>query len=148
MHLKQQSINHQPQSINQQSTNQHQVFNYQAVGNLELTPQERLGFFVTGNYDFSEEVNVEVLGHLFERSITELEKLRVGGLFALKANLEAKAEYARWVYGVDRREIKMARISGDVAFTPAEIDFGNIQRAKRPVSQSTFSTTGRSATGT
>ncbi len=41
-----------------------------------------------GNYDFSEEVNVEVLGHLFERSITELEKLRVGGLFALKANIE------------------------------------------------------------
>ncbi|MBK8915867.1 MAG: N-6 DNA methylase [Phycisphaerales bacterium] len=36
-----------------------------------------------GNYDFSEEVNVEVLGHLFERSITELEKLRVGGLYAL-----------------------------------------------------------------
>ena len=41
-----------------------------------------------GNYDFSEEVNVEVLGHLFERSITELEKLRVGGLFALKAGVE------------------------------------------------------------
>lgn len=39
-----------------------------------------------GRYDFSEEVNVEVLGHLFERSITELEKLRVGGLYALKAN--------------------------------------------------------------
>lgn len=40
-----------------------------------------------GAFDFSEEVNVEVLGHLFERSITELEKLRVGGLFALKANI-------------------------------------------------------------
>lgn len=36
-----------------------------------------------GEYDFSEEVNVEVLGHLFEKSITELEKLRMGGLFAL-----------------------------------------------------------------
>jgi hypothetical protein len=41
-----------------------------------------------GRYDFSEEVNVEVLGHLFERSITELEKLRVGGLFALKGAVE------------------------------------------------------------
>lgn len=41
-----------------------------------------------GEYDFSEEVNVEVLGHLFEQSITELEKLRVGGLFALKAGVE------------------------------------------------------------
>ena len=46
------------------------------------------GFKGFGSYDFSEEVNVEVLGHLFERSITELEKLRVGGLFALKANIE------------------------------------------------------------
>ncbi len=39
-----------------------------------------------GLYDFSEEVNVDVLGRLFERSITELEKLRIGGLYALKAN--------------------------------------------------------------
>lgn len=36
-----------------------------------------------GKYDFRQEVNVEVLGHLFERSITELEKLRKGGTFAL-----------------------------------------------------------------
>ena len=36
------------------------------------------GFAGFGTFDFSEEVNVEVLGHLFERSITELEKLRVG----------------------------------------------------------------------
>lgn len=42
-----------------------------------------------GEYDFAQEVNVEVLGHLFERSITELEKLRVGGLFALTQGEEA-----------------------------------------------------------
>ncbi len=46
------------------------------------------GFRNFGTFDFSEEVNVEVLGHLFERSVTELEKLRVGGLFALKAAIE------------------------------------------------------------
>lgn len=43
-----------------------------------------------GEYDFSEEVNVEVLGHLFERSITELEKLRIGGRGALLAGLEGE----------------------------------------------------------
>jgi len=43
------------------------------------------GFRTIGSFDYSEEVDVEVLGHLFERSITELEKLRVGGLFALQA---------------------------------------------------------------
>ena len=46
------------------------------------------GFSSIGEFDFSEEVNVEVLGHLFERSVTELEKLRVGGLFALQSAIE------------------------------------------------------------
>ncbi len=60
-----------------------------AINALELTNEKWTnGFAGFGSYDFSEEVNVEVLGHLFERSITELEKLRVGGLFALKANIE------------------------------------------------------------
>lgn len=59
------------------------------IDNLELDDEPwTSGFKGFGGYDFSEEVNVEVLGHLFERSITELEKLRVGGLFALKANIE------------------------------------------------------------
>lgn len=61
-----------------------------AINALELVdPKWTNAFAGFGTYDFSEEVNVEVLGHLFERSITELEKLRVGGLFALKANMEA-----------------------------------------------------------
>jgi outer membrane receptor protein involved in Fe transport len=32
------------------------LFNYQAVGNVELSPQERAGLFVTGNYDVTEGV--------------------------------------------------------------------------------------------
>lgn len=36
----------------------------------------------------------------------------------------AKAEYARWVYGVDRRAIKLVRINGDPAFTgPQRLHF-------------------------
>jgi hypothetical protein len=58
------------------------------INALELAGEKWTNAFVGfGKYDFSEEVNVEVLGHLFERSITELEKLRVGGLFALHANI-------------------------------------------------------------
>jgi len=55
------------------------------LDDLELDDVWTDGLKNIGTFDFSEEVNVEVLGHLFERSITELEKLRVGGLFALKA---------------------------------------------------------------
>lgn len=49
------------------------------------------GFRGFGHYDFSEEVSVEVLGHLFERSITELEKLRVGGWPAMRTGLSETA---------------------------------------------------------
>jgi hypothetical protein len=60
------------------------------INALELEDEKWTNSFAGfGAYDFSEEVNVEVLGHLFERSVTELEKLRVGGFFALKANLDA-----------------------------------------------------------
>jgi hypothetical protein len=61
-----------------------------AINSLDLEdPKWTTAFTGFGDFDFSEEVNVEVLGHLFERSITELEKLRVGGLFALKGAVEA-----------------------------------------------------------
>lgn len=59
------------------------------IDELELSDDEWASAFRGfGDFDFSEEVNVEVLGHLFERSITELEKLRGGGLFALKSAVE------------------------------------------------------------
>jgi hypothetical protein len=51
------------------------------VDNLELDDKWTHFFKSIGDYDFKDEVNVEVLGHLFERSVTELEKLRVVGLF-------------------------------------------------------------------
>lgn len=52
-----------------------------AVDNLELDDEWTSFFREVGGYDFRDEVTVEVLGHLFEKSITELEKLRQGGLF-------------------------------------------------------------------
>ncbi len=64
-----------------------------AINSLELEHQKWTnGFVGFGQYDFSEEVNVEVLGHLFERSITELEKLRVGGPTSLLARLDEPTE--------------------------------------------------------
>jgi len=36
------------------------AFNYQAVGNLELTPQERTGLFVTANFDINDNVTAYV----------------------------------------------------------------------------------------
>lgn len=53
------------------------------VDDLDLPDQWTDVFRNIGEYDFEQggEVSVEVLGHIFERSITELEKRRVAGLF-------------------------------------------------------------------
>jgi hypothetical protein len=55
------------------------------VDNLELGDEWTHFFKQIGDYDFKDEVNVDILGHLFERSVTELEKLRVVGLFGKQA---------------------------------------------------------------
>ncbi len=79
---------------------------------LELAESKWTNAFVGfGKYDFSEEVNVEVLGHLFERSITELEKLRVGGLFALKANING--ENGNGATKTANRRRKQGKTSGE-----------------------------------
>ena len=53
------------------------------VDDLDLGDEWADVFRHIGSYDFREEgeINVDVLGHLFERSITELEQRRVTGLF-------------------------------------------------------------------
>lgn len=60
-----------------------------AVDNLELDDKWTHFFSGISKYDFRDEVNVDVLGHLFEKSITELEKLRTVGLFG---SLAAQAD--------------------------------------------------------
>jgi len=52
------------------------------VDDLQLEDEWTNFFKSVGTYDFRDEINVDVLGHIFEKSITELEKIRLGGLFA------------------------------------------------------------------
>ncbi len=77
---------------------------------LKLADSWTDGFKNIGTFDFSEEVNVEVLGHLFERSVTELEKLRVGGLFALKTSAEPPPEA---VFGTRKKKGVKVKASDD-----------------------------------
>ncbi|MBI4569276.1 MAG: N-6 DNA methylase [Planctomycetes bacterium] len=85
-----------------------------AIDDLELDDKKWTNAFAGfGEYDFSEEVTVEVLGRLFERSITELEKLRVGGLFALKANIERENGHGHASRAKATGETKSAGGMGD-----------------------------------
>ncbi|MBM3333252.1 hypothetical protein FJY63_01180, partial [Candidatus Sumerlaeota bacterium] len=51
------------------------------VDNLQLDDEWTLFFDGIGNYDFRDEVNVDVLGHIFERSVNDIERIRLGGFF-------------------------------------------------------------------
>ncbi len=51
------------------------------VDNLQLDDSWTNFFNTVGSYDFRDEVNVDVLGHLFEKSVGELERLRSVAFF-------------------------------------------------------------------
>jgi len=61
------------------------LFAQSPVDTLDLDDKWTKFFKEVGTYDFADEINLDVLGHLFEKSITELERLREGALFGEEA---------------------------------------------------------------
>jgi hypothetical protein len=59
------------------------------VDDLQLDDEWTNFFRAVSTYDFRDEVNVDVLGHIFEKSVAELERLHHTGLFGLAAGGEA-----------------------------------------------------------
>ncbi len=53
------------------------------VDDLQLEDDWTHFFRTISTFDFRDEVNVEVLGHIFEKSVAELEKMRQFGVFSL-----------------------------------------------------------------
>jgi len=78
------------------------LFDAHPCDELELDDSWTNFFQAVGNYDFADEVNLDVLGHLFERSITEIEKLRISGLFGDKEKAE---QYARMPQSAKRKQL-------------------------------------------
>jgi len=58
------------------------------VDNLQLEDGWTDFFYNVSKYDFRDEVSVEVLGHLFEKSINDIEKIKKGGLFDEKIDTD------------------------------------------------------------
>ena len=88
------------------------LFAPHAVDELELPDTPWTTFFNSiSTYDFADEVNLDVLGHLFERSITELEKLKESGLFG---DAEKASRYASMPQSVKRKRL-------GVYYTPPEL---------------------------
>ena len=64
------------------------------IDDLQLDDDWTEFFNHVGDYDFRDEVNVEVLGHLFEKSVAEIEKLRSGGLYRSTERTRARKRHA------------------------------------------------------
>ncbi len=78
---------------------------------LELDDDWTHFFHYIAGYDFADEVNLDVLGHLFERSITELEKLKTTGLFE---DAEKVEQYATMPQSAKRKQL-------GIYYTPPEL---------------------------
>jgi hypothetical protein len=88
------------------------LFQPHDVDDLELPDDPWTTFFRTiSSYDFADEVNLDVLGHLFERSITELEKAKLGGLFG---DQEKAERFATMPQSVKRKQL-------GIYYTPPEL---------------------------
>ncbi len=88
------------------------LFAPHVVDALELPDEPWTNFFKTlSGYDFADEVNLDVLGHLFERSITELEKQKESGLFG---DAEKAERFASMPQSAKRKQL-------GVYYTPPEL---------------------------
>ncbi len=95
------------------------LFAVHPVDNLELPDDPWTNFFHTvGGFDFADEVNLDVLGALFERSITELEKLKETGLFG--GSPQKAREYAEMPQSAKRKRL-------GIYYTPEELTLRIVQ---------------------
>jgi hypothetical protein len=82
-----------------------------ALDDLQLEDRWTDFFKSIGEYDFGSEVGVDVLGHLFEKSINDIERIRVtGGLFETKYDEPISPKMAK----------SAERKRGGVYYTPPE----------------------------
>jgi hypothetical protein len=88
------------------------LFQVSPADDLNLEDDWTHFFNYVAGYDFADEVNLDVLGHLFERSITELEKLKASALFG---GSPARAqEYATMPQSAKRKQL-------GIYYTPSEL---------------------------
>ena len=80
------------------------------VDDLQLDDDWTDFFKTVGGYDFAHEINVDVLGHIFEKSINDIEKVRLAGLFEPEEDEKARP----------RMRKSAERKKGGVYYTPPE----------------------------
>lgn len=86
------------------------AFNYQAVGNLQLTPQERSGLFVTANFDITDNVTAYVDAFANKtRSASQIAPLPFDGL-SDGISLSRYNQYNVWGQDVFDIRLRLSRL--------------------------------------
>jgi hypothetical protein len=80
------------------------------IDNLDLDDDWTDFFKTVGDYDFANEVNVDVLGHIFEKSINDIEKIRQTGLPGIEVTEKEKPKMLK----------SAERKKGGIYYTPPE----------------------------
>ena len=101
------------------------------VDDLQLDDTWTDFFQTIGKYDFRDEVNVNVLGHLFEKSVGELERLRVGGLFSNGNGPRKKEQEPKMPKSAERKRF-------GIYYTPPELTGFIVQNAVLTLIESRF----------
>jgi hypothetical protein len=95
------------------------LFAKHPVDDIELPDDPFTTFFASiGKFDFRDEVNLDVLGHIFEKSITELQKIKESGFFGGKADEAEK--YAKMPQSVKRKQL-------GIYYTPPDLTGAIVQ---------------------
>jgi hypothetical protein len=87
------------------------LFRESPADDLNLDDRFTEFFHWMGDFNFGDEVNLDVLGHLFERSITELEILRETGMLG---DAEKAEQFAQMPQSVKRKQL-------GIYYTPEEL---------------------------
>jgi len=80
------------------------------IDKLDLDDDWTDFFRTVGDYDFAHEINVDVLGHIFEKSINDIEKIRLTGVFEVKAEKKPRPKMLK----------SAERKKGGIYYTPPE----------------------------
>ena len=80
------------------------------VDDLQLDDDWTDFFKAVGDYDFAHTVNVDVLGHIFEKSINDIEKIRLMGLAGIEV---AEKQKPKMVKSAERKK-------GGIYYTPPD----------------------------
>ncbi len=94
------------------------------VDTLQLDDEWTQFFKDVSDYDFRDEVNLDVLGHIFEQSINDLEDLRLGSLF--EGDAPQEADSPKMTKSAERKR-------GGIYYTPPQFTDFITRNTIRPI---------------